>query len=94
VIEAADSEAARAAAAAGSSTRMEVQVGEPWLEDGLLLFHVNGGPYMTEFRLVGPDLAVVGAAINKLPPEFMGPDYQRSIEGHRVRLTRQPGQVA
>ena len=68
-----------------------MQVGEPWLEEGLLRFHLNGGPYITEFRRVGPDEAVVGAAVNKLPLEFTGPDCQRSIEGHRVRLTRQPG---
>ena len=64
-------------------------VGEPWIEEGLLLFRVNGGPYITEFRLVGPDEAVVGAAVNKLPPELRSPDHKQSIEGHRVRLTRQ-----
>ena len=63
-------------------------VGEPWIEEGLLLFRVNGGPYITEFRLVGPDEAVVGA-VNKLPPELRSPDHKQSIEGHRVRLTRQ-----
>ena len=89
VIEAPDSEAARAAAAAGCPMRLEMVVGEPWLEGGLLLFHVNSGPYITEFRLVAPDEAVVGAAVNKLPPELRGPDHQRSIDGHRVRLTRQ-----
>jgi hypothetical protein len=88
VIEAGDSEAR--AAAAAEPTRLNAGQ-EPWLEKGLLLFHVNGGPYITEFRLVGPDEAVVGAAVDKLPPEFTGPDYQRSIEGHRVRLARKPG---
>ena len=67
---------------------MEMQIGEPWLENGLLLFHVNGEPFVTEFRLVGQDEAVVGAAMNKLPPRFAGPEYSRSIKGHRVRLTR------
>jgi len=66
-----------------------MQVSDPWLEDGLLLFHVNRGPYITEFRLVGSNEAVVGAAVGKVPPEFAGPDHQRSIEEHRVRLTRQ-----
>jgi hypothetical protein len=89
IIEAAASPAASAAAASGRPTRFEMQVSDPWLEDGLLLFHVNGGPYITEFRLVGSNEAVVGAAVSKLPPEFAGPDYQRAIEGHRVQLTRQ-----
>src|SRR4029077_12326660 len=82
VIEAADSPAVRAAAAAGRPTRFEMQVGDPWLEDGLLLFHMNGGPYITEFKLVRSSEAVVGAAVVKLPPDFGGPDHQRSIEGH------------
>ena len=89
VIEAADSPRARAAAAVGRSTRLEVPVGAPWLEDGALLFSIHGSPYITEFRLAGPNEAVVGAAVAKLPPEFSGPEHQRSIEGHRVRLTRQ-----
>jgi hypothetical protein len=88
IIEAADSPGARAAAAAGKPTRVEMQVGDPWLEDGLLLFHLHGSPYVTEFRLVGSNEAVVGAAMSKLPPEFAGPDHQRSVEGHRVHLTR------
>jgi len=71
-----------------------MQVGDPWLEDGLLLFHLNSGPYVTEFRLVGPDEAVVGAAVHKLPPEFAKPEHQVSIEAHRVHLTRQPGTAA
>ena len=89
IIEAADSPAARAAVSAGQPTRLEMRVGKPWLEDGLLLFHVNDGPFVTEFRLVTEDEAVVGAAVHKLPPEFAGPEHRRSIEGHRVRLTRQ-----
>ena len=93
VIEAADSPAVRAAAAAGRPTRFEMQVGDPWLEDGLLLFHLNGGPYITEFRLVGFNEAVVGAAMDKLPPEFAGPEHRRSIEGHRVQLTRRAGEA-
>lgn len=91
IIEAPDSPATRAMAAAGRPTRFEMQVGDPWLEDGLLLFHVNSGPYLTEFRLVGPTEAVVGAAISKLPPELAKPEYRRGIEGHRVQLTRQSG---
>ena len=70
MIEAADSQAARAAATAGRPTQLEMQVGEPWLEEGLLRFHLNGGPYITEFRRVGPDEAVVGAAVNKLPIRY------------------------
>lgn len=90
-IEAADSPGARAAAEAGRPTRFEMSIGEPWLEDGVLLFRIKGGPFISEFRLVGPDEAVVGAAESKLPPEFQGPDLQRSIDGHRVRLTRDSG---
>ncbi len=89
VIEAADSPAARAAAAAGRPARFEMQIGDVWLEDGRLLFHVNGGPYITEFRLLDSNEAVVGGAVDKLPPEFAGPGYQQSIGGHRVQLSRQ-----
>ena len=89
IIEAPDSPATRAAAAAGRPTRFEMQVSDPWLEGGLLLFQVNRGPYITEFRLVDSNEAVVGAAVGQGPPEFAGADHQRSIEGHRVHLTRQ-----
>jgi hypothetical protein len=89
LIEAAESEAARAAAAAGRQTRFDMQIGEPWMEEDCLLFHVNGGPVISEFRLLGANEAVVGAALTKLPPELTGPEFQRSIEGHRVRLRRQ-----
>jgi len=89
LIEAPDSPAERSAAAAGRPLRIEMQIDEPWLEDGLLLFHVKGGPFVTEFRLVGEGEALVGAAAHKLPPQFAGPEHSRSIEGHRVRLTRQ-----
>jgi hypothetical protein len=93
VIEAADSPAARAATAAGRPTRIEMQVGDPWMEGGLLLFRLNGGPYISEFRLVGSNEAVVGAAMDKLPPEFAGPEHRRSIEGHRVQLIRHAGEA-
>ena len=39
-----------------------MQIGEPWLEDGVLFFHVNGGPFISECRLLGKAEAVVGAA--------------------------------
>jgi hypothetical protein len=32
---------------------------------------------------------VLGAAVDKLPPEFADPDDLRAIEAHRVQLTRQ-----
>ena len=70
-------------------TQFEMQIGEPWLEDGLLLLTVNGGPFVTEFRLIGDDEAVVGAALNQLPPHLAGPKHRSSIEAHRVRLTRE-----
>lgn len=88
LIEAPDSPAARAATESGRPLRIDMQIGESWLEDGLLLFHVNGGPLVAEFRLVGEGEAVVGAAVHKLPLQFAGPECNRSIEGHRVRLTR------
>ncbi len=88
-VEAPDSPPARAAAAAGRPQQIEMQIGDAWLEDGLLLFHVNGVPFVTEFRLVGEGEAVVGAAVHKLPPQLAGSEHKRSIEGHRVRLTRQ-----
>ena len=91
IIEVPDSPARRAMAAAGRPTRFEMQVGEPWLEDGLLLFHINGWPDVSEFRLVGPNQAVVGAAVSKLRPELTKPEYRAAIERHRVQLTRQSG---
>lgn len=94
VIKAANSEAAHVVVAAARPAQFEMQVGKPWLEDGLLLFHVNGGPYLTEFRLVGPAEAVVGAAVKHLPPEFTRPEDRHSIEAHRVRLTKQTGDAA
>jgi hypothetical protein len=88
LIEAPDSPATRAAAAAGRPLRVELQIGDAWLEGGLLLFHVNGGPFVAEFRLVGQGDAIVGAAVHKLPPQFAEPEHKHSIEGHRVRLAR------
>jgi hypothetical protein len=93
VIEAPDSPAARAPTAAGMPKRFEMQVGDPWLESGLLLFRLNGGPYISEFRLVASNEAVVGAAMDKLPPEFSGPEHRRMIEGHRVKLIRRAGEA-
>jgi hypothetical protein len=94
IIEAPDSPAAREAARQGRPTRIEIPIGSPWLESGVLLFRLHEGPYISEFRLTGPDEAVVGAAVDKLPAEFVGPEFQRSIEGHRVRLIRQPRRTA
>lgn len=68
--------------------RYEMQVGPPTIEEGRALFSLNGGPFGTEFRLIGNDEALLGAAIDKLPPEMAGPEHRRSIEGHRVRLTK------
>lgn len=70
-------------------SRIEMQIGEPSLEDGVLLFNVNDSPFPAEFRLVGENEAVLGAASHKLPTDFQA-DHQRSIEGHRVHFTRQP----
>ena len=66
-----------------------MQISDAWLEDGLLLFRVNGVPFVSEFRLVGEGVAVVGAAVDKLPTRLAESEHKRSIEGHRVRLTRQ-----
>jgi len=94
IVEAPDSPRAREAASQGRPTRFEVPVGSPWLESGVLFFRTHNGPFISEFRLAGPDEAVVGAAVDKLPADFAGPEFQRSIEGHRVRLTRQPDTTA
>lgn len=69
--------------------RYAMQVGMPTLDEGRLLFDLNRGPFVTEFRLLGEDEAVLGAALDKLPPEFSGPEFQQSAEGHRVRLRKQ-----
>lgn len=89
IIEAPGAPTARSAASEGRPTRIEIPIDAPWLESGVLFFKVQAGPYISEFRLAGPNEAVVGAAVDKLPPELGGPEYQRSIEGHRVRFTRQ-----
>lgn len=70
--------------------RHEVHLTAVTLDEGRVLFTLNGGPYITEFRLVGDDEAVLGAAPDKIPPEFSGPEFQRSIEGHRIRLRKLP----
>ena len=62
------------------------------LKDGVLLFHVSGGPFITEFRLLGKAEAVVGAALHKLPQgAFSGYERSaaRSAAAHQVRLLRQ-----
>jgi hypothetical protein len=88
LIEAPDSPATRAVAAAGRPLRIELQIGDAWLEDGLLLFHVNEGSLVAEFRLVSESDAIVGAAVHKLPFQVSASAHKQSIEGHRVRLAR------
>lgn len=68
--------------------RHEMQIGPPTIENDRALFTMNGSPYITDFRLLGDDEAIAGAAPDKIPPEFSGPEFQRSIEGHRIRLRR------
>ena len=65
-----------------------MRVGVPTVEEGRALFTINGGPYITEFRLLPDGEAAVGAARDKIPPGIFRPEFERSIEGHRVRLTR------
>ena len=88
VIEAGDSRAARAAAAAGQPTRSECPIRECRLDGSRVLFQQSSGPFVSEFRLVSDHEAVVGAAVDQLPPEFVQ-KFGRSIEGHRVMLTRE-----
>ena len=71
-----------------SPRRHEMQIGAPTFEEGRALFTINGGPYITEFRLLGDGEAIVGAAPDKIPPEFSGPELERSIEGHRISLRK------
>src|SRR5688572_16887934 len=66
--------------------RVLMPVGEPRLDGRRLLFNVSGSPFVTEFRLLDSGEAVLGAAVDKLPPECTGAEHQRSIEGHTVRL--------
>ena len=74
--------------------RLEMQIGKPTLEENRLLFEIEGSLGITEFRLIGPSEATLGAAADKLPAEWTGPEFRRSIEGHRVRLTRHTEPVA
>jgi hypothetical protein len=88
IIETANAAAARAVAATGQPTRIEWPIGECRLDGSRVLFQQNGGPFVSEFRLVSDTEAVVGAAIDQLPSEFVQ-KYRKSIEGHRVTLRRQ-----
>lgn len=74
--------------------RLQMQISEPSLDEGRLLFYVNGGPYVWEFRLLDVGDAELGAAVDKLPPEFAGPEHRQSLEGHRVRLQKHLGTTA
>lgn len=55
--------------------RHEMPIGPPTFEEGRALFTLNG--FITEFRLLGNGEAVVGAAPDKIPPEFSGPAVHR-----------------
>jgi hypothetical protein len=68
--------------------RHDMPIGPPIFEEDRALFTVNNMPYVAEFRLLGNGEAAFGAAMDKLPPELAGPEHQRSIDAHRVRLTR------
>jgi hypothetical protein len=83
-----DSPQAREAAAAGKPTSFEMPVGRAWLDDGVILFRQFGLGFVSEFRLVTADQAVVGAAVHKLEG-IVDPDMARSIGGHRVTLYRE-----
>ena len=75
VIEASDSPAARAAKESGRPQRIEMQIGEPWLEDGLLLFHVDGGPFVSvsEARVgTGNEEVLVGTEQGELASDWSG----------------------
>jgi hypothetical protein len=73
--------------------RVQMQIGNVSLDEGRVLFVLNGSPFPAEFRLVAPREAVVGAAVDRIPPELSGPEYHRSVEGHRVRF-RKLGETA
>jgi len=89
VIEAPDVPMVRAYPPNGRSMRIEMNIGEPWVENGALLFSTNGSPIETEFRLLGTDEAVVGASLDRVATVFSGMDLRRSLEAHRIFLVRQ-----
>jgi hypothetical protein len=68
--------------------RYDRPIGTPTVEEGRALFSVDGAPSPAEFRLLGGGEAIVGAALDKLPPELAGPEHQRAFEAHRVRLRK------
>lgn len=43
----------------------EMRLGRTWIDDGVLLFHVNGSVWPSEFRLASDGAAVLGAARHK-----------------------------
>jgi len=66
----------------GKPRAYEMRVGRCWVEDDVLLFHVNGNAWPSEFRLTDRGDALVGVASEKLG---------RAIDGHRMRLVRALG---
>lgn len=64
-----------------------MEISEPVIEDEVLIFTVQHSPFPAEFRLVAENEAIFGAASRKLPAELLA-DHRRSIEKHRVRLSR------
>jgi hypothetical protein len=66
----------------GTPRAYEMRVGRCWIEDDVLLFHVNGSAWPSEFRLTESGEAVLGVASEKLG---------REIDGHRLRLLRSLG---
>jgi hypothetical protein len=81
-------DAASRARQAGVPDRIEMPVDDVEVEDGRILFGTHGAPGMAEFRLIDKNRAVVGTAVDRLPAEYAARMTPRSIEGHRVYLTR------
>jgi hypothetical protein len=74
----------------GMPEQIDMKIVEAWVEDGVVLFRTENSPWPAEFRLVGDDEAVVGGAVDKLPPKIRERLTQRAIEGHRFHVRREP----
>lgn len=62
----------------------EMRVGRAWIDDGVLLFHVNGAVWPSEFRLAGDGEAVLGSARHKLSKDTV--DRHHAIGSLGLRL--------
>ncbi len=72
-----------------ANTSFEVPVSDPWVENGVVFFHIPSSQWPSEFRLVGDGEALLGGARDKMPAD-LAEIFRQSIDSHRMRFFRQP----